>query len=93
MGKYLENLIKKNFWLKLFSLIFAVIIWAYVVGGKRKIAGSGEISIVRSKKISTIENMEDLRNQLLKNLKYQYDHGHSLIKSISELLFGKYGEK
>jgi YbbR domain-containing protein len=36
MGKYLENLIKKNFWLKLFSLIFAVIIWAYVVGGTKQ---------------------------------------------------------
>ncbi len=36
MGKYLENLIKKNFWLKLFSLIFAVIIWAYVVGGTKR---------------------------------------------------------
>ena len=54
---------------------------------------SGKISIVRPKRISNIENMEDLRNQLLKNLKYQYDHGYSLIKSISELLFGKYGEK
>ena len=36
MGKYLENLIKQNFWLKLFSLIFAVIIWAYVVGGTKR---------------------------------------------------------
>ena len=36
MGKYLENLIKKNFWLKLFSLVFAAIIWAYVVGGTKK---------------------------------------------------------
>ncbi len=36
MSKYLENLIKKNFWLKLFSLIFAVIIWAYVVGGTKR---------------------------------------------------------
>ncbi len=36
MGKYLENLIKKNFWLKLFSLVFAVIIWAYVVGGTKQ---------------------------------------------------------
>lgn len=36
MRKYLENLIKKNFWLKLFSLIFAIIIWAYVVGGTKQ---------------------------------------------------------
>ncbi|MHB8232001.1 MAG: CdaR family protein [bacterium] len=36
MNKYIENLIKKNFWLKLFSLIFAVIIWAYVVGGTKQ---------------------------------------------------------
>ncbi|MCL4427780.1 MAG: DNA integrity scanning protein DisA nucleotide-binding domain protein [Deltaproteobacteria bacterium] len=54
---------------------------------------SGKISVVRPKKISTVENIEDLRNQLLKNLQYQYDHGHNLIKSFSELLFGKYGEK
>ena len=36
MWKYIENLIKKNFWLKLFSLFFAVIIWAYVVGGTKR---------------------------------------------------------
>ncbi|MCL6120707.1 MAG: CdaR family protein [Deltaproteobacteria bacterium] len=36
MNRYLENLIKKNFWLKIFSLIFAVIIWAYVVGGTKQ---------------------------------------------------------
>ena len=36
MNRYIENLIKKNFWLKIFSLIFAVIIWAYVVGGTKQ---------------------------------------------------------
>ncbi|MHB1696878.1 MAG: CdaR family protein [bacterium] len=36
MNKYIENLIKKNFWIKLFSLIFAVIIWAYVIGGTKQ---------------------------------------------------------
>jgi hypothetical protein len=36
MSKYLEKLVKKNFWLKLFSLIFAVIVWAYVVGGTKQ---------------------------------------------------------
>lgn len=36
MKKYIEDLIKKNFWIKLFSLVFAVIIWAYVVGGTKQ---------------------------------------------------------
>ncbi|MHB1696877.1 MAG: diadenylate cyclase CdaA [bacterium] len=54
---------------------------------------TGRITIVRPKRISAVENMEDLRNQLLKNLKYQQDGGHSLIKSIYELIFGKYSEK
>jgi uncharacterized protein (TIGR00159 family) len=54
---------------------------------------TGKISIVRPKKISNTENLEDLRNQLLKNLQYRHDHTHNLIKSIYELLFGKYGEK
>ncbi len=54
---------------------------------------TGKISVIRSKKISEAENMEDLRNQLLKNLKYQYEHGYNPIKSIYELLFGKFNEK
>ena len=54
---------------------------------------SGKISVIRPKKTSTVENIEDLRSQLLKNLKYQYDHGHNLIKTIYEVLFGKYDEK
>ncbi len=36
MNKFFENLIENNFWLKLFSLIFAIIIWAYVVGGTKQ---------------------------------------------------------
>ncbi len=54
---------------------------------------TGGITVVRPKKLTSAENMEDLRNQLLKNLKYQYDGGHNLIKSVYELLFGKYAEK
>ncbi len=36
MNRNIENLIKKNFWLKLFSLIFAIIVWGYVVGGTKQ---------------------------------------------------------
>ena len=35
MNKNIENLLKKNFWLKLLSLCIAIIIWAYVIGGKK----------------------------------------------------------
>ncbi len=33
MNKILEKLVKKNFLIKLFSLIFAILIWIYVIGG------------------------------------------------------------
>lgn len=35
MNKSIENIIKRNFWLKVISLLFAILIWAYVVGGKK----------------------------------------------------------
>ncbi|MGC8555263.1 MAG: diadenylate cyclase CdaA [Candidatus Acidulodesulfobacterium sp.] len=54
---------------------------------------TGKVSIIRSKKISGVETIEDLRNGLLKHLKYYEDHGHVFIKSISDLLFGKSGDK
>ncbi|MHB1703176.1 MAG: diadenylate cyclase CdaA [bacterium] len=54
---------------------------------------TGKVSIVRSKKISGVDNIEDLRNGLLKHLKYYEDHGHVFIKSISDLLFGKSVDK
>lgn len=36
MDKRISDLVRKNFWIKVFSLIFAVIIWAYVVGGRKQ---------------------------------------------------------
>ena len=54
---------------------------------------TGKVSIIRSKKISGIDTIEDLRNGLLKHLKYYEDHGHVFIKSISDLLFGKSADK
>lgn len=36
MNRNIENLFKKNFWIKLFSLCIAIIIWAYVIGGKKQ---------------------------------------------------------
>ena len=54
---------------------------------------TGKVSIIRSKKISGIDTVEDLRNGLLKHLKYYEDHGHVFIKSISDLLFGKSADK
>ncbi len=35
MNKNIENLFKKNFWIKILSLCIAIIIWAYVIGGKK----------------------------------------------------------
>ena len=54
---------------------------------------TGKVSIIRSKKISGVDTIEDLRNGLLKHLKYYEDHGHVFIKSISDLLFGKSADK
>ena len=54
---------------------------------------TGKVSIIRSKKISGIDTVEDLRNELLKHLKYYENHGHVFIKSISELLLGKSADK
>ena len=54
---------------------------------------TGKVSIIRSKKISGVETIEDLRNGLLKHLKYYEDHGHVFIKSISDLLLGKSADK
>ena len=54
---------------------------------------TGKVSIIRSKKISGIDTVEDLRNGLLKHLKYYEDHGHVFVKSISDLLFGKSTDK
>lgn len=50
---------------------------------------TGMVKIIRPKKILKIENLEDLRNQLLKNLSYHYEQEQPLIKTIYELLFGK----
>lgn len=36
MNKNIENLLRKNFWLKLLSLCIAIFIWAYVIGGKKQ---------------------------------------------------------
>jgi uncharacterized protein (TIGR00159 family) len=54
---------------------------------------TGKVSIIRSKKISGVDTIEDLRNGLLKHLKYYEDHGHVFIKSISDLLLGKSADK
>ena len=54
---------------------------------------TGKVSIIRSKKISGDDTIEDLRNGLLKHLKYYEDHGHVFIKSISDLLLGKSADK
>ncbi len=35
MNKTIESLFKRNFWLKVISLCIAVIIWAYVIGGRK----------------------------------------------------------
>jgi YbbR domain-containing protein len=35
MNKNLENIVKRNFWLKIISLLFAILIWGYVIGGKK----------------------------------------------------------
>lgn len=55
---------------------------------------TGTIRIMLPKRIIEIKSVEDLRNQLLKSLRYPYEQqGKPIFKSIYEILFGKGQEK
>lgn len=54
---------------------------------------TGKIMLVRPKKVEEIQDNDDLRNKLLKNLDYQDEYKQPLIRTIYELLFGKTNEK
>lgn len=54
---------------------------------------TGGISIIRPKKIINISGADELRSQLFKNLKFQFERKSSLIQLAYELLFGKNAEK
>lgn len=63
MNKTLEDLIKKNFWIKVFSIAFAIIIWAYVVGGKKQ-----DVSYIAGLKIYSLPKGYAISNSLPKKI-------------------------